>query len=69
VLKKLIKEKKAKMLGNDELDSFRDPAYIYVLLGAFAMTLGCQFPDFYASILKKVYKEAGLMPDAVRQMK
>jgi hypothetical protein len=33
------------------------------------MTLGCRLPDTYISMTKKVYKEAGLMPDALQQMK
>jgi hypothetical protein len=52
VLEKLIKEKEAKMLGNAEPEFLRDPAYIYILLRACAMTLGCQIPDSYASMLK-----------------
>jgi hypothetical protein len=70
VLAKLIKEKEDKMLAEEqEPFSFRDLCYIYVLLGACAMTLGCQLPDSYISMLKKLYKEGGFMPDAVKQMK
>jgi hypothetical protein len=70
----LIAEKEAAMLAmpskEQELEYyFRDPCYIYVLLGACAMTLGCQIPDQYISMLKKVYTEGGLMPDALKQMK
>jgi hypothetical protein len=42
---------------------------VYVLLGACAMTLGCQLPDAYVSMLKKVYTEGGLMRDALKQMR
>jgi hypothetical protein len=70
----LIAEKEAALLAmpskEQELEHyFRDPCYVYVLLGACAMTLGCQIPDQYISMLKKVYTEGGLMPDALRQMK
>jgi hypothetical protein len=69
VLAKLIKEKEAKMLGKEGAFSFQDPCYVYILLDACAMTLGCNLPDSYVSMLKKVYKEGCLMPDAVQQMK
>jgi hypothetical protein len=70
VLAKLIKAKEDNMLGQEqETFSFQDPCYVYVLLGACAMTLGCQLSDAYISMLKKVYKEGGFMPDAVQQMK
>jgi ribosomal protein S14 len=72
----MIAKKKAKMVapssGDTEefWDSFgRDPCCVYVLLGACAMTLGCQLPDDYITMLKKVYTEGGLMPDAQLQMK
>ncbi|CAN9084307.1 unnamed protein product [Alternaria sp. RS040] len=47
---------------------FSDPCYMYVLLGACAMTHGCQLPASCLAMLKKVYTEGGLMPDAQRQM-
>lgn len=47
----------------------QDPCYVYVLLGACAMTLGCRLPAPYIAMLKKVYTEGGLMPDALKQMK
>ncbi|KAI4644745.1 uncharacterized protein J4E78_009564 [Alternaria triticimaculans] len=46
-----------------------DPTYVYVLLGACAMTLGCKLPAAYITMLKKVYTEGGLMPAAQGQMK
>jgi hypothetical protein len=67
VLAKMIKEKEAKFYEPPEM--FRDPVYLYVLLGACAMTLGCQLPDPYMAMLKKVYTEGGLMPDALKQMR
>ncbi|XP_014561768.1 hypothetical protein COCVIDRAFT_33375 [Bipolaris victoriae FI3] len=76
VLVDMIAKKESKMLSeltgslDQRLDYLtRDPCYAYVLLGACAMTLGCQLPDAYVSMLKKVYTEGGLMPDAQRQMK
>ncbi|KAJ4309525.1 hypothetical protein N0V94_008890 [Neodidymelliopsis sp. IMI 364377] len=75
VLANFVKVKEAKMLSipdgtqNQQLEyMFRDPCYTYVLLGACAMTLGCQLPDAYLTMLKVVYTEGGLMPDAVKQM-
>jgi hypothetical protein len=68
VLEKLIEEKLAKLLAKPEKFELRDPCYVYVLLGACAMTLGCQLPDSYIAMLKKVYTEGGLMPDALKQM-
>jgi hypothetical protein len=70
----LVAEREAAMLAmpskKQELEHyFRDPCYIHVLLGACAMTLGCQIPNQYISMLKKVYTEGGLMPDALKQMK
>ncbi|RMZ70575.1 MYND finger [Pyrenophora seminiperda CCB06] len=72
----LIAEKEAKMLGaltGSEEEKFEhlmeDPCYVYVLLGACAMTLGCRLPDAYVAMLKKVYTEGGLMPDAQKQMR
>ncbi|KAF2845996.1 hypothetical protein T440DRAFT_502031 [Plenodomus tracheiphilus IPT5] len=46
-----------------------DPCYIYVLLGACAISLGCQIPTEYFTMLRRVYTEGGLMPDAIRQTK
>ncbi|EUC39278.1 hypothetical protein COCCADRAFT_31658 [Bipolaris zeicola 26-R-13] len=76
VLVDMIAKKESKMLSeltgslDQRLDYLtRDPCYAYVLLGACAMTLGCQLPDAYVSMLKKIYTEGGLMPDAQRQMK
>ncbi|KAF2105443.1 hypothetical protein BDV96DRAFT_678206, partial [Lophiotrema nucula] len=70
VLEKLIKEKEAKLLAIPDPKKYEwhDPCYVYVLLGACTMTLGCQLPDSYISMLKKVYREGGLMPDAQKQM-
>lgn len=47
----------------------RDPCYVYVLLGACAMTLGCHLPASFTNMLKKVYTEGGLMPEALKQMR
>jgi hypothetical protein len=74
VLSKMIAEKDSTMLAmptkERELEfHLQDPYYVFVLLGACAMTLGCQLPDSYVTMLKKVYTEGGLMPDALKQMK
>jgi hypothetical protein len=74
VLNTLIAEKETKMITTPTTDQelefhLRDPCYVYVLLGACAMTLGCQLPDLYIAMLKKVYTEGGLMPDAPKQIK
>jgi hypothetical protein len=74
VLNYLIAEREAKMLAmptkQQELEyHLQDPCYVYLLLGACAMTLGCQLPTSFVSLLKKVYTEGGLMPDAIKQMK
>ncbi|KAJ8110692.1 hypothetical protein OPT61_g6526 [Boeremia exigua] len=76
VLVDLIKVKEAKLLSipsgspDQELEyALRDPSYGYVLLGACAMTLGCQLPEPYIAMLKVVYTEGGLMPDALKQMR
>lgn len=68
-LEHLIKEREAKLLEAAPKYDFFDPCYAYVLLGACAMTLGCQLPESYLAMLKKVYTEGGLMPDAVQQMR
>jgi hypothetical protein len=73
VLVKLIAQKEATLLAmptkERELEFHRqDPCYAYVLLGACAMTLGCRLPESYTAMLKKVYTEGGLMPDALKQM-
>lgn len=47
----------------------QDPCYVYLLLGACAMTLGCRLPEPYTAMLKMVYTEGGLMPDALKQMR
>ncbi|KAJ4340756.1 hypothetical protein N0V95_007430 [Ascochyta clinopodiicola] len=76
ILVNFIKTKEAKMLSipdgtqDQQLEyMFRDPCYAYVLLGACAMTLGCHLPDSYIAMLKIVYTEGGLMPDALKQMR
>jgi hypothetical protein len=74
VLAKMIAEKEKAMLAiptkDDELKNYlQDPCYTYVLLGACAMTLGCHLPESYLAMLRKVYTEGGLMPDALNQMK
>ncbi|KAJ4300936.1 hypothetical protein N0V90_003025 [Kalmusia sp. IMI 367209] len=70
VLVDLIEKKWAAMLAPpNPLDFIRDPCYAYVLLGACFMTLGCELPDTYLNMLKKVYTEGGLMPDALKQMR
>ncbi|EMD96833.1 hypothetical protein COCC4DRAFT_41685 [Bipolaris maydis ATCC 48331] len=76
VLVDMIAKKESKMLSkldgslDQRLDYLtRDPCYAYVLLGACAMTLGCQLPEAYVSMLKKVYTEGGIMADAQRQMR
>jgi hypothetical protein len=70
----MIAQKEATMLAmptkNRELEfALQDPCYVYVLLGACAMTLGYPLPQGYIATLKKVYTEGGLMPDALKQMK
>jgi hypothetical protein len=74
LLVKMIAKKEATMLAmpakERELEfALQDPCYVYVLLGACAMTLGCQLPERYIAMLKKVYTKGGLMPDALKQMK
>ncbi|KAI0587989.1 zf-MYND domain-containing protein [Pyrenophora tritici-repentis] len=76
ILADLIAKKEAKMLGalagsKEEMLEYwmEDPCYVYVLLGACAMTLGCRLPDTYVAMLKKVYTEGGLMPQAQQQIK
>lgn len=76
VLTDIIAEKEAMLLSipsgtkEQQLEYyFRDPCYIYVLLGACAMTLGCQLPDAYIAMLRKVFTEGGFMSDALEQMK
>lgn len=39
------------------------------MVGDCAMRLGCQLPNSYIAMLKKVYKESGLMLDTFKQMK
>jgi hypothetical protein len=74
VLSKMITEKEAIMLAMPTRERglefyLQDPCYVYVLLGACAMTLGCHLSGSYVAMLKKVYTEGGLMPDALKQMK
>jgi len=74
VLSKMITQKDATLLAIPTKDRelefhLQDPCYVYVLLGACAMTLGCQLPEPYLAMLKKVYTEGGLMPDALKQIK
>lgn len=75
VLTDFIKTKEAKMIAQPSFwnkfvgDMFRDPCYEYVLLGACAMTLGCQLPNRYLDMLKIVYTEFSVMPDALKQMR
>jgi hypothetical protein len=59
-------QKKASKLGPDI--EFQDPRYQLMLIGACAMTLGCRLPIGFRAYLKKMYKSAGLMRDAVKQM-
>jgi hypothetical protein len=75
VLIDFIRVQEAKMLSipNGTRDQqleylFRDPCYLYILLGACAMTLGCHLPEAYIAMLKKVYTEGELLPDALNQM-
>ncbi|KAF3005059.1 hypothetical protein E8E13_009459 [Curvularia kusanoi] len=74
-LAELIKVKEAKMMAipDGSMDQkmefmFRDPCYEYVLLGACAMSLGCQLPRSFLDMLKLVYTEFSRMPDARKQM-
>ena len=77
LLVKMIKNRETEMLTTrinptpeqEFKDHRMDPCYAYVLLGACAMTLGCHLPEPYVAMLKKVYDQGGLMPDAQRQMK
>jgi hypothetical protein len=69
----VIAEKTTKLFSkpkefNIEDFDFYYPCYVFVLLGACAMTLGCTLPQSYLAMLKKVYTEGGLMPDALKQM-
>ncbi|KAF2875805.1 hypothetical protein BDV95DRAFT_626225 [Massariosphaeria phaeospora] len=68
-LEYMIAEKEANMLAPPKRFELPDLCYVYVLLGACAMTLGCQLPDEYIGMLKKVYREGGLMPEAQEQMR
>jgi hypothetical protein len=76
VLANFIKVKEARMMkipdGSREQVMefmFRDPCYEYVLLGACAMSLGCQLPQSFLDMLKLVYTEFYTMPDALKQMR
>lgn len=76
VLANFIKVKEARMMkipdgSEDQMVEFmfRDPCYEYVLLGACAMSLGCQLPESFLKMLKIVYTEFSVMPDAIKQMR
>jgi hypothetical protein len=68
VLADLIQKKEAELLAQPRKQQWIDLCYVYVLLGACAMTLGCRLPESYLNMLKKVYTEGGLMPGALKQM-
>lgn len=76
VLANFIGVKEARMMkiptgSVDELAEymFRDPCYEYVLLGACAMSLGCQLPKSFLDMLKIVYTEFSIMPGSLRQIR
>lgn len=67
-LLKLIEQKQAAM--NDKSDELTSTfaLYEFVLLGACAMTLGCNLPANYKAQLAAKYRKSGMMRDAVVQM-
>jgi hypothetical protein len=66
ILKAMIEERETKILAPA---NWEGPVYEYVLLGACAMTLGCQLPDSYLAMLKLLYTEYMLFRDGREQMK
>ena len=69
VLTKLLAEKETAMLSVGPKDyPYPDPGYIFVLLGACAMTLGCKIPENYKETMKKVYMCVGFMDEALKQI-
>ena len=63
----LSKYENAMLDGQSEF--LREPGYIFMLLGACAMTLGCTIPKRYKTTMQKVYMCVGLPSDALVQIK
>jgi hypothetical protein len=62
VLRKLIDEKKATMGNNDRA------VYEFVILGACAMSLGCEIPDDFKQLLIEKYRSTELPPMSLHAM-
>lgn len=74
-LANLVKVKEARMMEvpdgsmHQRLDyMFRDPCYEYALLGACAMSLGCQLPESFLDMLKIICSECSVPSKALKQM-
>lgn len=75
-LANLVKVKEARMMKvpdgsiNQRLECmFRDPCYEYALLGACAMSLGCQLPESFLDMLKIICNECSVMSKSLKQMR
>lgn len=68
ILIQLFEKYEAKLF-TDDLELFRHPGNILILLAACAMQLGCTIPDKHHKILQKIYMCAELAAEGVEQMK
>lgn len=55
VLVKMLDKYEARLLSEENSDPFRAPGYIFMLLGACAIGLGCPIPKTYKTTMQKVY--------------
>ncbi|KAK3700790.1 hypothetical protein LTR37_015762 [Vermiconidia calcicola] len=67
VLGKLL-NKYAANLPPSNHDGYHLEGYKFVLLGACGMSLGCKISEHHKSLIKKYYKNVGLMREALKQM-
>ena len=66
-LKEMVDKKNAELASNT--DSYPPIPYVLCILGACAMSLGCNIYPSFKEQLKVIYINAGLMRDAKTQMK
>lgn len=68
VLSAMLEKYETKLLSGDPGEFLREPGYIFMLLGACAMTLGCKIPATFRHTMEQVYMCVGLPSEGVKQM-
>ena len=64
----MLSKYETKLLSDEEPEFNRESGYIFMLLGACAMSLGCTIPMRFRTTMQKVFMCVGMPADGIKQL-